>query len=313
MNKKLLTIFASTLMLIGIGSITNNNSTQSVQAATTIKSPEDGRIVYNQNTAYNELRRANIVTPYLNYTGKDSVKFHWYKNPHTKSGWLNMNENLSFDAFGGGNLLEYGIVTTLGTATINGRKYYMFLDNSDHIELGNSSTFERPNVLASKKQLPTYNINGGNDSGYDMADMGYDVPSSVFIIPTHHNSVTFPSREKDGKLDQFVPVIAGSKNGGFGAKFIRKSDYEHLIKTASPAKNIHFNGGILYSKNGKAYVKPDKTYVYWQKKTAESILHHDKYVKQLGGLTKKFYVNYLYSNLSAYMHNIREIGTTSVD
>lgn len=315
MNKKLLTIFTSALMVFGIGSAVTNTNTQPVSAATTMKSPDTGHIVYDQNTTYNELRRANIVTPYLNYTGKNSIKFHWYKNPHTRSGWANMNENISFDTFGGGNLEDYGTITTLGTATINGRKYYMYLNNDTYeITLGNSSIFERPNVIKSKKQLPTYSLDGNNYSGYEMTDGGYDCPSSVFIIPTHHNSVTFPSREKHGKLDQFVPVISGSQNGGFGAAFIRKTDYDYLIKTGSPARNVHFDdGSILYSKNGKAYVKPNKTELYWQKKTAESILHNDKYVKQIGGLTKKSFIKTLYRDLDAYMRNLKETGTTSQD
>ncbi len=310
MNKKLFTVMTSALMFVGIGSVATNANTQTVTAATTMISPEDGHIVYDQNTAYNELRRANIVTPYLNYTGKNSVKFHWYKNPHTRSGWDNMNGNISFDTFGGGNLEDYGTITTLGTAIINGRKYYMYLNNDTYdITLGNSSIFERPNVIKSKKQLPTYDISGTKDSGYEVADNGYDCPSSVFIIPTHHNSVTFPSREKHGKLDQFVPVISGSQNGGFGSSFIRKADYDYLLKTGSPAKNVHFDdGSILYSKNGKAYVKPNKTELYWQTKTAESILHNDKYVRQIGGLTKKSFIKGLYRDLSNDMYSIKHEG-----
>lgn len=311
MNKKLLTIFTSALMVVGIGSAVTNTNTQPVSAATTMKSPDTGHIVYDQDTAYNELRRANIVTPYLNYTGKNSVKFHWYKNPHTRSGWDNINNDISFDAFGGSGVENYGTITTLGTATINGRKYYMNLNkDTTSITLSTSSAFSRPNIIKSKKQLPTYGLDGTNSGGYEMTDAGYDCPSSVFIIPTHHNSVTFPSREKHGKLDQFVPVISGSQNGGFGAAFIRKSDYDYLIKTGSPAKNVHFDdGSILYSKNGKAYVKPDKTSLYWQKKTAESILHNDKYVKQIGGLTKRYFINSLYNTLHAQMRNLRETGT----
>lgn len=312
MNKKLLTVMASALMFVGIESVVNNNSVQSVQAATTMKSPDTGHIVYDQDTTYNELRRANIVTPYLNYTGKNSVKFHWYKKPHTRSGWDNMNENISFDAFGGNTVENYGIVTTIGTATINGRKYYMNLNNGDYISLTNSSAFNRPNVIKSKKQLPIYSLDGTNSGGYEMTDGGYDCPSSVFIIPTHHNSVTFPSREKHGKLDQFVPVLSGSQNGGFGAAFIRKTDYDYLIKTGSSAKNIHFdNGSILYSKNGKAYVKPNANYMYWQKRTAESVLHHDKYAKNHTVLTKKFLINHLYSALKAQMRNLKETGTST--
>ena len=312
MNKKLLTVMASALMFVGIGSVTANTSTQIVSAATTMKSPDTGHIVYDQDTTYNELRRANIVTPYLNYTGKNSVKFHWYKNPHTRSGWDNMNENISFDTFGGGGVENFGIVTTIGTATINGRKYYMYLNDGDSIALGNSSVFKRPNVIKSKKQLPTYDISGTKDSGYEVTDVGYDCPSSVFIIPTHHNSVTFPSREKHGKLDQFVPVISGYQNGGFGSSFIRKADYDYLIRTGSPAKNVHFdNGSILYSKNGKVYVKPNANYMYWQKRTAESVLHNDKYAKNHTVLTKKILINDLYRTLKAQMRNLKETGTTN--
>lgn len=312
MNKKLLTTIASALMFVGIGNITNNNSAQSVQAATTMKSPDTGHIVYDQDTTYNELRHANIVTPYLNYTGKNSVKFHWYKNPHTRSGWDNINNGISFDAFGGNSVENYGIITTLGTATINGRKYYMCLNkDTDYIYLSNASTFSRPNVIKSKKQLPTYLLSGNSVNGYEMTDQGYDCPSSVFIIPTHHNSVTFPSREKHGKLDQFVPVISGSQNGGFGAAFIRKSDYDYLIKTGSPAKNVHFDdGSILYNKNGKAYIKPNKNEIYWQKRTANSILHNNKYEKQ-GILSKQFYIKALYKELNAYMRNITATGTST--
>lgn len=314
MNKKLLTVFTSALMFIGIGSTVTNTNNQTVQAATTMKSPDTGHIVYDQDTAYNELRRANIVTPYLNYTGKNSVKFHWYKNPHTRSGWDNINNDISFDAFGGSGVENYGTITTLGTVTINGRKYYMYLNKySNSISLGTSAVFERPNVIKSKKQLPTYDISGDNINGYEATDVGYDCPSSVFIIPTHHNSVTFPSREKHGKLDQFVPVIAGSQNGGFGSKFIRKSDYNYLIKTGSPAKNVHFDdGSILYSKNGKAYVKPNKTSLYWPKKSAESILHNNKYVKQ-GFLSKKEYINALYRELKANMRNIKQNGNRTTE
>lgn len=309
MNKKLLTVMVSALMFVGIGSVTANTSTQIVSAATTMKSPDTGHIVYDQDTTYNELRRANIVTPYLNYTGKNSVKFHWYKNPHTRSGWDNMNENISFDTFGGGGVENYGIVTTIGTATINSRKYYMYLNDGDSIALGNSSVFKRPNVIKSKKQLPIYSLDGNNYSGYEMTDGGYDCPSSVFIIPTHHNSVTFPSREKRGKLDQFVPVISGSQNGGFGPSFIRKTDYNYLLKTGSPAKNVHFDdGSILYSKNGKAYVKPNKKNLYWQTKTAKSILHNDKYVRQIGGLTKKSFIKALYRDLNNDMYSIKHEG-----
>ena len=71
LNKKLLTFMAACLMATGIGALVTNNT--HVEVTTFIN--EEGYSVYDEKTAYNELRRASLITPRLNYTGKNQLKF----------------------------------------------------------------------------------------------------------------------------------------------------------------------------------------------------------------------------------------------
>ena len=51
--------------------------------------------------------------------------------------------------------------------------------------------------------------------------------------------------------------------------------------------------------------------MYWQKRTAESVLPNDKYAKNHTVLTKKILINDLYRTLKAQMRNLKETGTTN--
>ena len=120
---------AACLMATGIGALVTNNT--HVEATTFIN--EEGYSVYDEKTAYNELRRASLITPRLNYTGKKSIKIHWYKKAHLRNGWNNINVPISWDVFGGdrGNS-NFGMIATIGTATVNHRKYSIFFAQGDH-------------------------------------------------------------------------------------------------------------------------------------------------------------------------------------
>lgn len=296
LNKKLLTFMAACLMATGIGALVTNNT--HVEATTFIN--EEGYSVYDEKTAYNELRRASLITPRLNYTGKKSIKIHWYKKAHLRNGWNNINVPISWDVFGGdrGNS-NFGMIATIGTATVNHRKYSIFFAQGDHLDFGDSSTFEQPQLVKSKLPLLTYSMDGSKDHGYYVAESG-TLPLSNIIIPTHHNVITFPYREEGGKLEQFVPTGDGY--------LISKEQYDNLITNPIYPKNVLLNGdnngNVWSSKNGKVYrVKKNAKSAKYELEFANLALHNKKWHKSA--------LKEIYFDFKRAMENVHEIGNNA--
>lgn len=288
---------AACLMATGIGALVTNNT--HVEATTFIDG--NGNSVYDEKTAYNELRRANLITPRLNYTGKESIKIHWYKKAHLRNGWNNVNVSISWDVFPaeGGNCAN-GMVAPIATATVNHRKYSIFVDQQDNIDFGDSSTFEQPQLIKSKLPLLTYSMQGTNYDGYEVTDSG-TIPVSNIIIPTHHNVITFPYREEGGKLEQFVPTGEGY--------LISKEQYDNLITNPIYPKKVIFDnddiGNIWGSKNGRIYmVKKNAKYAKYELEFANLALHNKKWHKSA--------LKTIYSRFNEAMKNVRETGNNSV-
>lgn len=301
--KKLALVSASALMLMS-ASVSTINTVNENKLSQKVKADDVGTGTVKQDTTewhgltndqvYNSFKNAGLITgkANVNFKGKDKYTFTWYKKPHLKYVWPNMNNQVSYDIY---NCVYgepmYGACYIGGYFRLNGsnRKYYIGYDvDTTTVRVVPSEDFESPKLMHSKLYPHqfmltwTWNLLDGKDSNtvLTVGDITYSsdhqlttTPARNFLIPPHQKAVEL--MDSEGRTDWFVPVIeivtkkdakvftgrdVDASEFGHYQSWILKKDYDNLKKGASNGTNK-----ITYEMGTKIQQKGNKLYSSWAK------------------------------------------------
>src|SRR5699024_3589451 len=260
--KKFSMIFASAMMLMGVG-VTTTNAVTGSDLSQTVKADE----VYGDTAdqLYTKLRQANLVTPRVkwNINGHNTHKVHWYKKPHIRNAWPNINVGFTFDVTAESQGIDqYGAMPVVGTLTVNGRKYYLQYAGGQ-LQLASKEFFESPTLMHASHRINTYVLQGQTtdddrpDYPWALQKNEPEEKSKDFVIPTHHNAVTLT--DTNGHKDQYIPAIALVERYDVENCWIKKSDFDQMKTGASSGKYAYFYNDKVWMKNGKIHTTFYKT------------------------------------------------------
>ena len=252
--KKFSMIFASAMMLMGVGVTTTNAVTES-HFSQTVKADEVNGDTPNE--IYHKMLNAGIATPKVkwNLNGHNKIKVHWYKKAHWRDAWNNINVGYSIDVDNAGtSFTQSGGYPVIGTVNVNGRKYYIqWVGN--FMQLAVKEDFETPRLMHSSHNIKMYELNTDESSldapqyTLSLTNMGF-APKN-FMIPSHHNAITLTN--ENGQSNQYVPVIGLKGHFKTQPGWIKKSDFDQLKNNTTTSKKVIWYDEYVWQKGNHIY------------------------------------------------------------
>lgn len=257
--KKFSMIFASALMLMSVGITTTTAVTES-HFSQTVKADEVNGDTPNE--IYHKMLNAGIATPKVkwNLNGPNKIKAHWYKKAHWRDAWNNINVGFTADLDDAGvSFTQNGGYPVIGTANVNGRKYYIQW-RGNFMQLAVKENFESPRLMHSDHKINVYELDTDESSldapQYTLSLTKLDFSPRNFMIPAHHNAITLTT--ENGQTNQYVPVIGMKGHFNTRIGWIKKSDFDQLENNTTTGKKI-----IWYDEH--VWQKGDHVYNDWKK------------------------------------------------
>lgn len=252
--KKLALVSASAMMLMGVGVTTTNAVTES-HLSQTVKADEVNGDTPNE--IYHKMLNAGIATPKVkwNLNGPNKIKAHWYKKAHWHDAWNNINIGYSADVDGNGeSFTQNGGYPVIGTANVNGRKYYIQW-RGNFIGLALKENFESPRLMHSDHKIKMYELET-DESSYDAPQYTLSLTSMEFatknfMIPAHHNAITLTT--ENGQTNQYVPVIGMKGHLSTAPGWIKKSDFDQLKNNTTTGKKVIWYDEYVWQKGNHIY------------------------------------------------------------
>ena len=247
-------MFASALMLMGVGVTTTNAVTES-HFSQTVKADEVNGDTPNE--IYTKMLNAGIATPKVkwNLNGHNKIKAHWYKKAHWRDAWNNINVGYAADLDDASTgFTQNGGYPVIGTATVNGRKYYIQW-RGNFMQLAVKESFESPRLMHSDHKIKMYALDTDESSldapQYTLSLTKLDFSPRNFMIPAHHNTITLTT--ENGQTNQYVPVIG--MNGHFHTRigWIKKSDFDQLENNTTTGKKVIWYDEYVWQKGNHIY------------------------------------------------------------
>lgn len=252
--KKFSMIFASAMMLMGVG-VTTTNAVIGSHVSQTVKADEVNGDTPNK--IYHKMLNAGIATPKVkwNPNGHNKIKVHWYKKAHWRDAWNNINVGYAADLDDASrSFTQNGGYPVIGTANVNGRKYYIqWVGN--FMQLAVKESFESPRLMHSDHKIKMYELDT-DDSSYDapqytLSLTKLDFSPRNFMIPAHHNAITLTT--ENGQTNQYVPVIGMKGHFHTRIGWIKKSDFDQLENNTTTGKKVIWYDEYVWQKGNHIY------------------------------------------------------------
>ena len=252
--KKLALVSASAMMLMSVG-VTTTNAVTGSHLSQTVKADEVNGDTPNE--IYHKMLNAGIATPKpkWNSNGHNKIKVHWYKKAHWHDAWNNINIGYSADVDGNGeSFTQNGGYPVIGTANVNGRKYYIQW-RGNFIGLALKENFESPRLMHSDHKIKMYELET-DESSYDAPQYTLSLTSMEFatknfMIPAHHNAITLTN--ENGQTNQYVPVIGMKGHLSTAPGWIKKSDFDQLKNNTTTGKKVIWYDEYVWQKGNHIY------------------------------------------------------------
>lgn len=252
--KKFSMIFASALMLMGVGVTTTNAVTES-HFSQTVKADEVNGDTPNE--IYHKMLNADIATPKVkwNLNGPNKIKAHWYKKAHWRDAWNNINVGYAADLDDASrSFTQNGGYPVIGTVNVNGRKYYIQW-RGNFMQLAVKESFESPRLMHSDHKIKMYELDTDESSidapQYTLSLTKLDFSPRNFMIPAHHNAITLTN--ENGQTNQYVPVIGMKGHFNTGIGWIKKSDFDQLENNTTTGKKVIWYDEYVWQKGNHVY------------------------------------------------------------
>ena len=252
--KKFSMVFASAMMLMGVGVATTNAVTESHFSQTVKADPINGD---TPKQVYTKMLNAGIATPKVkwNLNGSNKIKAHWYKKAHWHDAWNNINVGYAADLDDASNgFTQNGGYPVIGTVTINGRKYYIQW-RGNFMQLAVKESFESPRLMHSTHKISVYDLNTDESSldasQYTLSLTKLDFSPRNFMIPAHHNAITLTN--ENGQTNQYVPVIGMKGHFNTQTCWIKKSDFDQLENNTTTGKKVIWYDEYVWQKGNHIY------------------------------------------------------------
>lgn len=252
--KKFSMIFASAMMLMGVGITTTNALTES-HFSQTVKADEVNGDTPNE--IYHKMLNAGIATPKVkwNLNGPNKIKAHWYKKAHWRDAWNNINVGYAADLDDASTgFTQNGGYPVIGTVNINGRKYYIQW-RGNFMQLAVKESFESPRLMHSDHKIKMYELDTDESSldapQYTLSLTKLDFSPRNFMIPAHHNTITLST--ENGQTNQYVPVIGMKGHFHTRIGWIKKSDFDQLKNNTTTGKKVIWYDEYVWQKGNHVY------------------------------------------------------------
>ena len=237
--KKLALVSASAMMLMGVGVTTTNAVTES-HLSQTVKADEVNGDTPKQ--IYTKMLNAGIATPKVkwNLNGPNKIKAHWYKKAHWHDAWNNINVGYAADLDDASRgFTQNGGYPVIGTANVNGRKYYIQW-RGNFIGLAVKESFESPRLMHADHKIKMCELDTDESSldapQYTLSLTSMEFATKNFMIPAHHNAITLTN--ENGQSNQYVPVIGMKGHLSTAPGWIKKSDFDQLENNTTTGKKV---------------------------------------------------------------------------
>lgn len=247
-------IFASAMMLMGVGITTTNALTES-HFSQTVKADEVNGDTPNE--IYHKMLNAGIATPKVkwNLNGPNKIKAHWYKKAHWRDAWNNINVGYAADLDDASTgFTQNGGYPVIGTVNINGRKYYIQW-RGNFMQLAVKESFESPRLMHSDHKIKMYELDTDESSldapQYTLSLTKLDFSPRNFMIPAHHNTITLST--ENGQTNQYVPVIGMKGHFHTRIGWIKKSDFDQLKNNTTTGKKVIWYDEYVWQKGNHVY------------------------------------------------------------
>lgn len=252
--KKLALVSASAMMLMSVG-VTTTNAVTGSHLSQTVKADEVNGDTPKQ--IYEKMLNAGIATPKVkwNLNGPNKIKAHWYKKAHWRDAWNNINVGYAADLDDASRgFTQNGGYPVIGTANVNGRKYYIQW-RGNFMQLAVKESFESPRLMHSDHKIKMYELDT-DDSSYDapqytLSLTKLDYSTRNFMIPAYHNAITLTT--ENGQTNQYVPVIGMKGHFGTRIGWIKKSDFDQLKNNTTTGKKVIWYDEYVWQKGNHVY------------------------------------------------------------
>ena len=252
--KKLALVSASAMMLMGVGVTTTNAVTES-HLSQTVKADEVNGDTPNE--IYHKMLNAGIATPKVkwNLNGPNKIKAHWYKKAHWHDAWNNINVGYAADLDDASRgFTQNGGYPVIGTANVNGRKYYIQW-RGNYMQLAVKESFESPRLMHSDHKIKMYELDTDESSldapQYTLSLTSMEFATKNFMIPAHHNAITLTN--ENGQSNQYVPVIGMKGHLSTAPGWIKKSDFDQLENNTTTGKKVIWYDEYVWQKGNHIY------------------------------------------------------------
>ena len=252
--KKLALVSASAMMLMGVGVTTTNAVTES-HLSQTVKADEVNGDTPNE--IYHKMLNAGIATPKVkwNLNGPNKIKAHWYKKAHWHDAWNNINVGYAADLDDASRgFTQNGGYPVIGTANVNGRKYYIQW-RGNFIGLAVKESFESPRLMHADHKIKMYELDTDESSldapQYTLSLTSMEFATKNFMIPAHHNAITLTN--ENGQTNQYVPVIGMKGHFNTQTCWIKKSDFDQLENNTTTGKKVIWYDEYVWQKGNHIY------------------------------------------------------------
>ena len=252
--KKFSMVFASAMMLMGVG-VTTTNAVTGSHLSQTVKADEVNGDTPNE--IYHKMLNAGIATPKVqwNLDGHNKIKVHWYKKAHWRDAWNNINVGYAADLDDASNgFTQNGGYPVIGTVNINGRKYYIQW-RGNFMQLAVKESFESPRLMHSDHKIKVYELDTDESSldapQYTLSLTKLDFSPRNFMIPSHHNAITLTT--ENGQTNQYVPVIGMKGHFRTRIGWIKKSDFDQLENNTTTGKKVIWYDEYVWQKGNHIY------------------------------------------------------------
>ena len=252
--KKFSMVFASALMLMGVGITTTTAVTES-HLSQTVKADEVNGDTPNE--IYHKMLNAGIATPKVkwNLNGPNKIKAHWYKKAHWHDAWNNINVGYAADLDDASRgFTQNGGYPVIGTANVNGRKYYIQW-RGNYMQLAVKESFESPRLMHSDHKIKMYELDTDESSldapQYTLSLTSMEFATKNFMIPAHHNAITLTT--ENGQTNQYVPVIGMKGHLSTAPGWIKKSDFDQLKNNTTTGKKVIWYDEYVWQKGNHIY------------------------------------------------------------
>ena len=200
---------------------------------------------------------AGIATPKVkwNLNGPNKIKAHWYKKAHWHDAWNNINVGYAADLDDASRgFTQNGGYPVIGTANVNGRKYYIQW-RGNFIGLAVKESFESPRLMHADHKIKMYELDTDESSldapQYTLSLTSMEFATKNFMIPAHHNAITLTN--ENGQTNQYVPVIGMKGHLSTAPGWIKKSDFDQLKNNTTTGKKVIWYDEYVWQKGNHIY------------------------------------------------------------